>query len=94
MFPVLQLESYVAFLTAYRLFRLSRPDALERSTALDPDDPFIMIPLGLTECPTVLLHLLSELRDSEQHARRLALLLDLDAPEIRDWARVPQTGPQ
>ena len=84
MLPALRLESYVAFLAAYRLFRLSRPDALERSTSLDPDDPFIMIPLGLTECPTVLLHLLSEVHDSERHARRLALLLDSDAPEIRD----------
>ncbi|KAI0274185.1 hypothetical protein BGY98DRAFT_1099167 [Russula aff. rugulosa BPL654] len=84
--PALRLEPYSAFLAAYRLSRLSCPDALERSTALDPDDPFATPP-GLSERPTVPHHLHPELPAGERRARRLALLLDSDDPEIRDWAQ-------
>ncbi|KAF8497842.1 hypothetical protein F5888DRAFT_1695905 [Russula emetica] len=84
--PALRLEPYSAFLAAYRLSRLSCPDALERSTTLDPDDPFT-IPPGLSEHPTIPPHLHPELSASERRARRLALLLDSDDPEIRDWAQ-------
>ena len=86
MLPALRLEPYSAFLAAYRLSRLSCPDALERSTALDPDDPFTTPP-GLSERPTIPPHLLPELPAAERSARRLALLLDSDDPEIRDWAQ-------
>jgi hypothetical protein len=84
--PALRLEPYSAFLAAYRLSRLSCPEALERSTALDPDDPFTTPP-GLSERPTIPPHLLPELPANERRARRLALLLDSDDPEIRDWAQ-------
>jgi len=84
--PALRLESHSAFLVAYRLSRLSCPEALERSTTLDPEDPFT-IPLGLTGCPTIPPHLLPELPADERRARCLALLLDSDDPEIRDWAQ-------
>ena len=86
MLPALRLEPYSAFLAAYRLSRLSCPEALERSTALDPDDPFATPP-GLSERPTVPHHLHPELPAGERRARRLALLLDSDDPEIRDWAQ-------
>jgi hypothetical protein len=84
--PALRLEPYSAFLAAYRLSRLSCPDALERTTALDPDDPFLTPP-GPSERPTIPPHLLPELLSSERRARRLALLLDSDDPEVRDWAQ-------
>jgi hypothetical protein len=84
--PALRLEPYSAFLAAYRLSRLSCPDALERSTALDPDDPFT-IPPGLSERPTSPPYLHPELPAGERRARRLALLFDSDDPEIRDWAQ-------
>jgi hypothetical protein len=84
--PALRLEPHSAFLAAYRLSRLSCPDALERSTTLDPEDPFT-IPPGLSERPTIPPHLLPELPADERQARRLALLLDSDDPEIRDWAQ-------
>ncbi len=86
MLPALRLEPYSAFLAAYRLSRLSCPDALERSTALDPNNPFT-IPPGLSEHPNIPPHLLPELPAGERRARRLALLLDSDDPEIRDWAQ-------
>jgi len=54
--------------------------------ALDPDDPFTTPP-GLSERPTTPPHLLPELPAGERSARRLALLLDSDDPEIRDWAQ-------
>jgi len=84
--PALRLEPHSAFLAAYRLSRLSCPEALERSTTLDPDDPFT-IPPGLTGRPTIPPHLLPVLPADERRARRLALLLDSDDPEIRDWAQ-------
>ena len=84
--PALRLEPYSAFLAAYRLSRLSCPDALEKTTALDPDDPFLTPP-GPSERPTIPPHLLPELLSSERRARRLALLLDSDDPEVRDWAQ-------
>ena len=84
--PALRLEPYSAFLAAYRLSRLSCADALERSTTLDPDDPFT-IPPGLSERPTIPPYLHPELPANERRARRLALLLDSDDPEIRDWAQ-------
>lgn len=86
MLPALRLEPHSAFLAAYRLSRLSCPDALERSTTLDPEDPFATPP-GLSERPTIPPHLLPELPADERRARRLALLLDSDDPEIRDWAQ-------
>jgi hypothetical protein len=84
--PALRLEPYSAFLAAYRLSRLSCADALERSTTLDPDDP-LTIPPGLSEHPTIPPYLHPELPAGERRARRLALLLDSDDPEIRDWAQ-------
>ena len=86
MLPALRLEPYSAFLAAYHLSHLSYPDALESSTALDPDDPFT-IPPGLSERPTIPPYLHPELPAGERRARRLALLLDSDEPEIRDWAQ-------
>ncbi|KAH9967007.1 hypothetical protein BJV74DRAFT_284696 [Russula compacta] len=84
--PALRLEPHSAFLAAYRLSRLSCPDALERATTLDPDDPFIVLS-GLSERPSIPPHLLPELAASERRARRLSLLLDSDDPDIRDWAQ-------
>lgn len=84
--PALRLEPYSAFLAAYRLSRASCPDALERSTTLDQDDPFA-IPSGLSERPDVPPHLLPEVTMGERRARRLALLLDSDDQDIRDWAQ-------
>jgi hypothetical protein len=84
--PALRLEPYSAFLAAYRLSRISCPDALERSTTLDQDDPFA-IPSGLSERPNVPPHLLPEVPTGERRARRLALLLDSDDQDIRDWAQ-------
>ncbi|KAI9449287.1 hypothetical protein BJY52DRAFT_1308167 [Lactarius psammicola] len=84
--PALRLEPYSAFLAAYRLSRISCPDALERSTTLDQDDPFA-IPSGLSERPNVPPHLLPEVPMGERRARRLALLLDSDDQDIRDWAQ-------
>ena len=84
--PAPRLEPYSAFLAAYRLSRISCPDALERSTALDPDDPFT-IPPGLSGRPTIPPYLHPVLPAGERRARRLALLLDSDEPEIRDWAQ-------
>lgn len=86
MLPALRLEPHSAFLAAYRLSRLCCPEALERSTTLNPEDPFA-IPPGLTGRPTIPPHLLPELPADERRARRLALLLDSDDPEIRDWAQ-------
>lgn len=85
MLPALRLEPYSAFLAAYRLSRLSCPDALERSTALDPN-PFATPPEQSWR-PTIPPHLLPALTVDERRARRLALLLDSDDPEIRDWAQ-------
>ncbi|KAH9162830.1 hypothetical protein EDB89DRAFT_2079351 [Lactarius sanguifluus] len=84
--PALRLEPYSAFLAAYRLSRISCPDALERSTTLDQDDPFA-IPSGLSERPDLPPHLLPEVPMGERRARRLALLLDSDDQDIRDWAQ-------
>ncbi|KAF8258442.1 hypothetical protein EI94DRAFT_1136349 [Lactarius quietus] len=84
--PALRLEPYSAFLAAYRLSRISCPDALERSTTLDQDDPFA-IPSGLSERPNVPPHLLPDVPTGERRARRLALLLDSDDQDIRDWAQ-------
>ena len=86
MLPALRLEPYSAFLAAYRLSRISCPDALERSTTLDQDDPFA-IPSGLSERPIVPSHLLPDVPMGERRARRLALLLDSDDQDIRDWAQ-------
>ena len=84
--PALRLEPYSAFLAAYRISRLSCPDALERSTALDPDDPFATPPESSGR-PTIPPHLLPELTVDERRARRLTLLLDSEDPEVRDWAQ-------
>ena len=84
--PALRLEPHSAFLAAYRLSRISCPDALERSTTLDPVDPFTP-QLGLPGPPDIPSHLLPELPAGERRARRLALLLDSDDPDIRDWAQ-------
>ena len=84
--PALRLEPFSAFLAAYRLSRISCPDSLERSTTIDQDDPFA-IPSGLSERPTVPPHLLPEVPTGERRARRLALLLDSDDQDIRDWAQ-------
>ena len=84
--PALRLEPYSAFLAAYRLSRISCADALERSTTLDQDDPFA-IPSGLSERPSVPSHLLPNVPTGERRARRLALLLDSDDQDIRDWAQ-------
>ncbi|KAH9033002.1 hypothetical protein EDB85DRAFT_1890441 [Lactarius pseudohatsudake] len=84
--PALRLEPYSAFLAAYRLSRISCPDALERSTTLDQDDPFA-IPSGQSERPNLPPHLLPEVPMGERRARRLALLLDSDDQDIRDWAQ-------
>ena len=86
MLPALRLEPYSAFLAAYRLSRISCPDALERTTTLDQDDPFAL-PSGLSERPSVPPHLLPEVPTGERRARRLALLLDSDDQDIRDWAQ-------
>ncbi|KAH9173149.1 hypothetical protein EDB89DRAFT_2242364, partial [Lactarius sanguifluus] len=64
----------------------SCPDALERSTTLDQDDPFV-IPSGLSERPDLPPHLLPEVPMGERRARRLALLLDSEDQDIRDWAQ-------
>ncbi|KAI9507083.1 hypothetical protein F5148DRAFT_1208419, partial [Russula earlei] len=82
----LRLETHSAFLAAYRLSRMSCPDVLEKSTTLDPDDPFT-IPPRLSGRPIIPPHLLPELPVNERRARRLALLLDSDDPDIRDWAQ-------
>ncbi|KAH9953025.1 hypothetical protein BC827DRAFT_1273894 [Russula dissimulans] len=84
--PALRLETHSAFLAAYRLSRLSCPDSLEKSTTLDPNDPFT-IPPGLSGRPSIPPHLLPELPADERRARRLALLLDSDDPDVRDWAQ-------
>src|SRR5882672_8544127 len=84
--PALRLETHSAFLAAYRLSRLSCPDSLEKSTTLDPNEPFT-IPPGLSGRPSIPPHLLPELLADERRARRLALLLDSDDPDVRDWAQ-------
>ncbi|KAI0245142.1 hypothetical protein BJV78DRAFT_1288909 [Lactifluus subvellereus] len=58
--PALRLEPHSAFLAAYRLARISCPDDLERSTTLDPDDPFTSR-LGLPGPLDIPSHLLPEL---------------------------------
>ncbi|KAI9461860.1 hypothetical protein F5148DRAFT_1214619 [Russula earlei] len=79
-------QIHLAFLAAYRLSHLSCTDVLEKSMTLDPDDPFI-IPPGLSGRPTIPPHLLPDFPAKKRCARRLALLLDSDNPDIREWAQ-------
>ncbi|KAI9511216.1 hypothetical protein F5148DRAFT_1172658 [Russula earlei] len=86
MLPALRLETHSAFLTAYCLSHLSCTNVLEKSMTLDPDDPFI-IPPGLSVHPTIPPHLLPDFPAKKRRARCLALLLDSDNPDIREWAQ-------
>jgi len=53
---------------------------------LDLVNPFTSLP-RLSSHPTIPPHLLSQLPTDERCARHLALLLNLDDPEIQDWAQ-------
>ncbi|KAI0033211.1 hypothetical protein K488DRAFT_70059 [Vararia minispora EC-137] len=75
--PALQLEPHSAFLSAYRLTHLAgvpRPSSPASAPAHSP--PTDALPR----------HLLPALSPAERRARRLALLLDADDADVRDWA--------
>ena len=74
MLPALRLEPQSAFLAARHLSRLSCPEAPERSTTLDLEDPF-HDSLGSDWAPN---YPASELPGDKRRARRLDLLFDLD----------------
>ncbi|KAI0320238.1 hypothetical protein OF83DRAFT_631084 [Amylostereum chailletii] len=76
--PAMQLEPYSAFLAAYRLSHLA-------GIPTSPASPDALVPAkgDSSSLPT---HLLPVLSAVERRARRLALLLDSDDLDVRDWA--------